>query len=452
MLSLRCITYVSLASLVLVSGVVYSDPIEPKPAQPSALEIQPTKDTRSRAERVTVDENGRFQYDWPAAEDLFIQAAPLGDINSWINEQWRESAMALHGARFAQRRKMNPGSDIRMDHVINIQRSKKPLSDEQWKMLIDRVADEIQRVPADQLMPAYSIVLNITQLSGDAPLFDFDKVNAAIEIRIFDPDTKAAKLAAGMLFDTNKYLSSAEEASSRVLLLLSAIEQAKPGDARAAMIQALQSISYKYGYAGHDAEVLDLMHTIQEDPNLNGLDRANVFMAIGSAKGDLKEAATKAAKGLESSDDATRRLSLLTLQRLSSFYENKDPVSRQQALEIAIPAITKLFRSNPSDHTAQSIMGYCRHFREHAAPWVPDIIRYLDHPDFNIQGSAIMALTDIGPLANEALPKLRSMNGTRGNLNEPIRDALYFIAKEGDKPDWYDNYIQHLRDAGIEID
>ena len=400
----------------------------------------PSADSEQVNDQEARDATEPFVYEWKTPTDQFIQDTPLAELALWIQTQWGDAASADHIQR-------GMSSD-----VVLVDRSKHPLTDHQWVVLLNRVVDGIRKTNGDQLSGAYRAATLLPQKIEDNPHFDIHKVDTAWESRLFDSDAITAKLAAGALFNTNNKLSTDEEASNRVILLLTAIDQAKPGDARASMVLALQGLSNTLGYAGHDTEVLKLMHKILESPNLTIRERINAFNAVGSAKGDMHEAAQTAAKGLESIDNVTRNLSLSTLKRLCSNYENANPVSSQLALAVALPAITKLFRENPTDHTAQSIMDLCSHVGKHAAIWVPDIIPYLDHIDTNIQGSAIWALTQIGPDASDALPKLRSMNGTSGNLNESVRDELYLIAKEGAKPVWYDSHIERLKEAGTEID
>ena len=89
----------------------------------------------------------------------------------------------------------------------------------------------------------------------------------------------------------------------------------------------------------------------------------------------------------------------------------------------------------------------------------PDAVQLLDVyldlleiDDEYIRPSVLDSLSNLGVVATPALPKLYELAAQGGGYEASIKDTIYYIARQGEKPDGYDRQMEYyntaLKEAG----
>src|SRR5262245_36055538 len=106
----------------------------------------------------------------------------------------------------------------------------------------------------------------------------------------------------------------------------------------------------------------------------------------------------------------------------------------------ASPAIAALLRDlqNPDMLVAGQSAAMLGQIRQHPEIVVPALMAALDDPRYHVRQCAAAALGKFGSDALPAVPKLKSLLGTQGLVDDAARRTLRQIAPEEikDVPDW----------------
>lgn len=322
----------------------------------------------------------------------------------------------------------------------------------QWESVADRVVDAIQKSDGQKFLDAAGFAQLIEQyLRSDKKLatqLKFQEIIDAAITRLHDPDINIVRNAAYIAGNFPSVVPN--KVDIKHLLKLA---ESSPTPAHNELItQCIASLRFSQKQSPSvDSQIVSSARVILEDTAATRSQRMEALSSIKNTTSAAREAATLAAEQYLNPPHDDQLMVLFVLTQLVSIDDNPDVESRQIATEIAIPIFMQAANSN--DWSLQmSAAGTARHLYSKAEPLIPALLEMVDHPDINVSGMAITALGYIGPRAKNALPKLRSISGTRGDLNKSILDSLYLIAKEGDKPDWYDRYIENLKKTGVAVD
>ena len=377
------------------------------------------------------------------------EPAPSGITNKQVDElTLKELNTLLHDIATERAHERHTGGDV----ILVIFDHSYLLTQSQWETVAVRVIDELLNTNDQEFSAAARSAHHIEQyLHGNQHLaapFRFQEIIDAAITRLHDPDLIVARRAGFIAGNFPSMLPAKVD----IQHLLKLAESAPTPAHKEIVMHCISSIRFSHTQSPSvDAQIVATARATLDDPAATHKQRMAALTSISFVSGAAREAAVLAAEQYLTPPNGDQRMALLVLTRLVSIYDNPNAESRKIATEIAIPIFIQAAQSD--DWSLQmSAAGAARHLYAQAEPLVPALLDMLDHPDFNVSGMAISALGNIGPAAADALPKLRSIKGTRGDLNESITDALYLIAKEGNKPDWYDRYFQQLKDTGVEIE
>jgi hypothetical protein len=369
--------------------------------------------------------------------DTQVKKLPLGELNTLLRD-----------ISYKEARKRHTGGDVinvSFDHAYL-------MTQKQWERVAERVVDGITNADGQEFLDAASFAQQIEQyLHRNEQLIiplRFQKIIDAAITRLHDPDINTARQAAAIA----GYFPSAVPVKVDMKHLLKLVDSAPTPEHKEYLMRCVSSLRFSQAQTPSvDTKIVDAARAILEDPASTRPQRMEALNSIKNATGATRDAAKLAAEQYLNEPHDDQRMTLFVLTQLVSIYDNPNEESRQIATEIAMPIFIDAARSDDWS-LMMSAAGAARHLYDKALPLVPALIEMIDYPEINTSGMAISALGNIGPSAKDALPKLRAISGTRGNLNESIRDSLYLIAKDGDKPDWYDNHIKQLKEAGIDAD
>lgn len=322
----------------------------------------------------------------------------------------------------------------------------------QWESVWKRVVTAILIDDGQEFMDAYTLAMFVNRymLANDqlSKGLNAQQIVEAAITRFHDPDPLIAQHACYLAIGFQPLLPMDID----MLLLINLADSAPTPTHKVLIMRCVSALRFSQTQTpAVDTKIVATARAILDDPASTRPQRMEALSSIKNATSAPLDAGKLAAEQYYYPPDDDQRMALFVLTQLVSIYDNPNAESRKIATEIAIPIFIHAARSD--DWSLQmSAAGAARHLYDKAQPLVPELLEMIDHPDINVSGMAISALGNIGPSAKDALPKLRSINGTRGDLDSSIRDALYLIAKEGDKPSWYDNHIKQLKEAGIEVD
>lgn len=427
-------------------GAVTLDALLPSVADTEAFvgaSPPPTDDTRQPSERVVRADGGEVTYEWPAVRDDFLRDAPLGEINTWIGRQWTNAAFALHVEN--ARALAAQGHDVRGHDVVGDAPNKQSiLTEAQWSALAVRAAEALRTGHAEVFRGGAAIAHRVQQLNMRTPVAPLAPSLDAAVTRLGDADPDVARFAASLI----EMGATDLDAARHLPVLIEAARAAPDAQRRLWLVRAIGGVGMAHlGYAGRGEDVVALLQSTAEHPG-DGRDdrllRVSALSAIGWAF-DAPQAAGAALARLYDhahDDETVRQSAVRSFRSLCSTDSNPDAASRDAALAHALPVVQRAL-VDPSERVLGTACAFASDLGPDAAPFVPDLSRLLDHPDFHIQMAAGTALGFIGPAARPALPRIRELAAIPdGDWSyEWARDTLWILTGQGTKPNWYDDWL-----------